>query len=240
MKFYFLPLILILVSTQAAAAAPIEILQLRNRPAIEIIPIVEPLLAPGETISGRGFKLFLRASPQTLDEVQAVIDSLDTAARVLTVSVFQGHRSELRNLELNGSVRISNQGVSAGISAGESSNRSQGGPVHRLRVNEGARGYIATGSGYGGSSSGFYVKPRLGGDKVTFEISPFGRKSDPYQHGSAQILQADSVISGRLGEWLPLGSVSQQIDRSHGNGVSFSSTRGSSEVGIWIRADTVK
>ncbi len=70
-------------------------------------------------------------------------------------------------------------------------------------------------------SSGFYVVPRLNGDRVTLEISA---QNDMLSPGSANqpatsVQQMTTTISGRLGEWLVLGETLQQTE---GEGSSIS------------------
>ena len=60
--------------------------------------------------------------------------------------------------------------------------------------------------------SGFYVLPRISGDRVTLEISAH---SDALMPGSGdqpamRVQQVSSTVSGRLGEWLEVGGSGQQ------------------------------
>jgi hypothetical protein len=242
-------LALVLLVGSAVDAASITTIQLRNRPAVEVIPVIEPLLEPGDAISGQGFKIFLRASPQTVDEVRDLIGSLDKAAKTLLISVFQGNRRELSQSAVSGGIRIENGEVGADIAAGDSRQRSESGPVHRLRVTEGNEGYIETGvrlpyytgaGGYADATTGFYVLPRVSGERVTLQISPFKNSLSRSGSGNIDTLRAETTITGRLGEWLPLGGVSERIERSQSDGTTYQSTRGNNEHSLWIRADLAR
>jgi len=48
---------------------PLQIIDLKNRPADEIIPVIKPLLKPNDAITGTGFQLFIRTDANTLEEV---------------------------------------------------------------------------------------------------------------------------------------------------------------------------
>lgn len=242
----YLPVLLMLWSASLPAAESITTLQLHHRQAVEIIPIIEPLLEPDARISGQGFKIFLRASAQTVDEVRELIASIDVAAKTLLISVFQGRRSDLDASHLSGSIRVENGNIDGSIAAGATQRSESGGPVHRLRVTEGSEGFIATGTeialfSTGGAStgSGFYVLPRLNGDQVTLQISPF-RNNARATGGKIETLQAATTISGRLGEWLPLGGVDERIERSRNDGVGQSSMKRTRQDSIWIRADLAR
>ena len=267
----FAPVLLVL--TTALYAASLTTINLRNRAAEEIIPIVEPLLAPGDVITGQGYKLFLRAPPATVDEVRAIVDSLDVAAKMLQVSVFQGSRSQLRaasasgNLEIQGdnasigigggtsgdsaagSIGYSDGRVSASASAGETRSTRAAYPVHRVRVAEGREAFIQAGgevpyvSSDGSTvfkpvTSGFYVLARVNGDRVTLEVRPFRNQSAG--GGVIATLSADTVISGRLGEWLSVGAVSEHASQTRSSGASYESSSSEREARIWIRADPVR
>ena len=46
---------------------PLQIIDLKNRPADEIIPVIRPMLKPNDAITGTGFQLFLRTDAKTLE-----------------------------------------------------------------------------------------------------------------------------------------------------------------------------
>lgn len=76
--------------------------------------------------------------------------------------------------------------------------------------------------------SGFYVLPRVSGDRVTLEISA---QNDALVPGSGdqptlRVQQTSSTVSGRLGEWLEVGGLGQQ--KNHED--STLSTRGASRT----------
>ena len=269
-------LVLALLLAFAAQANSLTTIQLKSRTAEEIIPVVEPMLGPGEVITGRGFKIFLRSSPETLQQVREMIDALDVAAKMLRISVFQGSARELETLRISGNLEIESGNASVGIGTPQTggagsigvdsgnaragvdmsgtSVREAHGPVHQLRIAEGSEGFIETGaripyfSGAGrnrqsptvefqDATTGFYVLPRLHGDSVTLRINPFKRSARDNQGGSIEVQQADTTITGPLGEWLELGGASEQFERSESGIASRSSASGSSESSIWIRAD---
>lgn len=265
-------LLALILLTSAVQAASITTIQLNNRPAEEIIPIVKPMLGAGEVITGSGYKLFLRASPQSLQQVRDIVDALDSAAKVLQISVFQGSERDLKTRSVSGNLQIDNGNTSVGIgndknkSAGSISynsgnvsgdinassthQRESSNPVHQLRVSEGTEGFIQTGkqipylTGYSSTeykdvTTGFYVLPRIHGDRVTLQIRPF-KNSLAKADGNIDTQSAQTTISGRIGEWLPLGGVSEQSRRSQSSLGSSRSTKSSSQHSIWIKADLVQ
>jgi type II secretory pathway component HofQ len=278
--YSLLCLALLLLST--AQADSLTVIQLHNRPAEEIMPIVKPMLAAGEVLTGQGFKLFLRASSETLEQVEAMIDVLDAAAKMLQISVTQGSRQDLEALRIDANLKIEggnssvdigsrsdnsagninyNSGnVSGGVDASATRVRRHNKPVHRLRVSEGREGYIETGeqipyltgvsrimpgttvgsSEYKNVTTGFYVLARIHGDSVTLQISPFKNSLSNTNAGSINTQSANTVISGRIGEWLEIGGVSEESSGSQSGIGSYGSSQGRKTDHIWIRADLVK
>jgi hypothetical protein len=266
-------LLTLVLLTSSVQAASITTIQLNNRPAEEIIPIVKPMLDPGEVITGSDYKLFLRASPQSLQQVRDIVDALDIAAKVLQISVFQGSEQDLKirsvsgNLQIDngntgvsigssknqsaGSINYNSGNVSADINASSTHQRESSNPIHQLRVSEGTEGFIQTGkqipyfTGYNSTeykdvTTGFYVLPRIRGDRVTLQIRPFKNSLSKTGKGNIDTQSARTTINGRIGEWLPLGGVSEQSKRSQSSLGSSSSIKSSSQHSMWIKADLVQ
>lgn len=163
--YKLLGLVLLVSAVQADSITSIRLL---HRPAAEVIPIVKPMLGANDAISGQGFNIFLRASPETLAQVKGMIEVLDIASKVLQISVFQGSTRGLGELGFGANVRIESD--DANVSIGTTGNNNGGGsitystskgsgsinsistrkrlqdnPIHQVRVTEGAEAYIETG-----------------------------------------------------------------------------------------------
>ena len=280
---YKLLALMLLISV--AQADSITAIQLQNRPAEEIIPIVKPMLGSNESISGQGFKLFLRSSPETLAQVKDMIAVLDTSPKILQISVFQGSTRGLSELGFSGNVQIEsgdtsvsigtprNDNDGAGSSVTYSTNKGSGSissigtrkrlkdnPIHQIRVTEGNEAYIETGQQvpyFSGSDwirprgvavdiefkdviTGFYVLPRVHGDNVTLQVSPFKNSLSKTNAGSIETQHAKTTLTGRIGEWLLIGGVSEQLKRAQsGTGTSIS-TQSRNNESIWIKADLIR
>jgi type II secretory pathway component GspD/PulD (secretin) len=274
--------LLLYLTAPAAQAETIATIQLQNRPAEEVIPIVKPMLGPNDSITGQGFKLFLRASPETQKQVRQMIQSLDVAAKMLLISVFQGNDRDLRALGVSGDfkaqssdgsvsigsdksrgrgadISYSTRNASGSVSTISTRGRLQDNPIHQLRVTEGTEGYIETGkqipyfSGanwiapgavvggvdYKDVTTGFYVLPRVHGEQVTMQVSPFKQSESRTRGGDINTQSANTTITGRLGDWLPIGGTTEQTQRSQSSIGSYSETRSRNNESIWIKADLV-
>lgn len=65
----------------------LRVFPLRHRLAAELIPALEPLLGPDETVTGMDSRLIVRAAPTTLVQLERVIAQLDVARRNLRITV---------------------------------------------------------------------------------------------------------------------------------------------------------
>ena len=275
-------LVLLVSSVQADSLTTIK---LSNRQAHEIIPIVKPMLESGDAITGQGYKIFLRSSPQTLAQVKEMIDALDIAAKTLQISVFQGSSRDLSSLGISGNIQVESGDARVDIGTGGNNNGDNGGsitystndgsgninstttrmrlqdnPIHQIRVTEGSEAYIETGeqipyfSGtnwivpdvvvggidYKDVTTGFYVLPRIHGDNVTLRVSPFKNSQRNSSGGNIQTQNAHTTLTGRVGEWLLIGGVTEQLKRSQSGTGSYSSTQSRNNESIWIKADLVQ
>mgnify|MGYP000033816089 CR=1 FL=1 len=88
--------------------------------------------------------------------------------------------------------------------------------------------------------SGFRVRPRLSGDQVTLEIST---QRDSVADSNAQtfnVQRVDTVVSGRLGEWMELGGVIQSSTQRDSGTVSRRSNAGSDDRSVFLKVDEMK
>ena len=77
-----------------AAEPELRVIPLRHRLADEVVPVVRPLLAPGESVSGMDSRLIVRAAPRTFAQIERVLAEIDTPRRNLRISVRHAGESE--------------------------------------------------------------------------------------------------------------------------------------------------
>jgi len=270
----------------AALADPIQSIQLKHRPADEIIPVIKPLLAPDDSLTGQGYQLFIRTSEKNFEQIKQMVSKLDTAAQLLLISVFQGNDRELRALGVSGNfnyqdsqgnvrlgssnksakrgadVQYSTRNASAGAHTLSTRGRLSDNPIHQLRITAGSEGYIETGESipyFSGSywrggrhgiveggvdykdiDTGFYVLPRVHGEQVTLDVSPYKQSQSRQRGGTIETQRASTRITGQLGQWLTIGGVTEQTRRSSTGVGSYGSTQSRDNASIWIKADLVQ
>lgn len=101
-----------LVVVTAAGADSIQVIELKHRPASEVMPMVRPLLGPNDAVSGTDYRLIVRAPPATVAEVERMVREIDIARRQLTLTVrhVQSGVHERSTHGISGEVPIGNRG----------------------------------------------------------------------------------------------------------------------------------
>ncbi|MCP3867520.1 MAG: hypothetical protein GY703_05360 [Gammaproteobacteria bacterium] len=144
------------------------------------------------------------------------------------------------------------------VHARTKSTRSDLDVTQRIRTLEGYPAFIATGQSvpihtyqgynpgpypsrgiytqYRDVTTGFYVTPSLSGNRVTLAISP--HMDRPGRSGKTfDIQRADTVVSGRLGEWIGIGGIAR-TGGGDGQGIARSiNTRNHQQRDIYVKVE---
>lgn len=244
----------------ALAQDAMETIRLQHRLADQLIPELRPLLAPGGAMTGSNELLIIRTTPANLEQLRQVIATLDRPSRRLLISV--RHAGQAANAQSGAGARIeirpggsTVQGRIVDTRRSSSENIAQ-----QVQTIEGGRAFIQVGQslpipmrqyvpvpgGYAISDSivyrdigsGFYAQPRLAGDRVTLEIST-ANDAPGAVYGSAEVRRIATTVSGRLGEWLPLGGVTQQVDRDGRGLTGYGAAAGGESRQVWLKVDAL-
>ncbi len=165
-----------------------------------------------------------------------------------------------RTDDAGGSVTYSTTRGSVSINGIRTQESLRDNPIHRVRVTEGTEAYIETGEripyfhgaawgrrgGFAGAVeyedvvTGFYVLPLIRGDNVILEVSPFKSTYGKTDGDNIDTQSAGTTITGRIGEWLLIGGVTEQTERTQSVTGTTVATQGRANTSIWIRADLVE
>lgn len=89
-------------------------------------------------------------------------------------------------------------------------------------------------------STGFYATVRVQGDSVTLEMSPRQQRLRSAASGTViETAGVVSTISGRLGEWLPIGAVQQGGGGENGGLLVWGRRTAESRYSAWVKVDEV-
>ncbi len=199
-----------------SAAPTTEVIPLNHGLAEDIIPALQPLLDADERVSAYGNQLIIRAEPQRIEQVRALLTDLDRQPRKLRISVSNDGSSVSRQSGYQVDGRI---GTGAGdIVVGRPGKHNQArvirretsganDDVHVVTANEGYPVLIQTGQSvplsstttniygqvvqqtdYRDVTSGFYATVRVNGDIATINISANNDQLQSRGHRGNQII----------------------------------------------------
>jgi type II secretory pathway component GspD/PulD (secretin) len=86
-------------------------------------------------------------------------------------------------------------------------------------------------------TTGFYVLPRISGDRVTLDVSPQRETLSTQLPGGVNVQRAATTISGRLGEWLEIGGLTQDTSGQQSILLGRSSTRASHSSRVLVKVE---
>jgi hypothetical protein len=130
--------------------------------------------------------------------------------------------------------------------------------VSQVRTVEGSEAYVAMGQSvpltttvvapgwsgpavqrtteYRSASTGFYATARIRGDRVTLEIAS-RQQSLGDRRGTVDTRGVQSVLTGRLGEWMPIGAVHESSSAAEQGLLVWGTRSGSSEYSAWVKVE---
>lgn len=222
--------LLVAAPVVAADEAVLDTIALRHRDAEELIPLLRPVAA-GLVLTGQAGTLIVRGPRARIEELRAVLATLDVPVRTLLVSLRQGSLDEIdaAGAGASGGVETGPDGahVVGRVTVEHYGTRGRDDTVQTVRVLDGREAYIAIGRtvpvpqrygaavgprggvaaevglDYRDASTGYLVRPRVAGDRVTVEIAP--RSVRAGADGGFDTASLNTTLSGRLGTWLLIG-----------------------------------
>ncbi len=231
-------LCVLLLGWRLAFAAPeTGLFDIRHRPARDLLPQVQMLLGKEGSASVFGNRLVVRAPAKRLEEVRWLISELDRAPRNLLVEVRVDR--DKGGLADDAGIRLRN--AQADIRFHQYSTRGSGDILQSVRTIDGRPVRIRIGQSipvynversqqgnviserldvkYKNIHTGIYVVPRTHGEQVTVEVYQQA-EAPAFQPGHFDTQQAETIIDGRLGEWIPIGSI-ETTTTNRGSGLGY-------------------
>jgi type II secretory pathway component GspD/PulD (secretin) len=250
---------LLLLLVAMPARAELEILTLRHRTVDQVLPALQPFVEPGGAIQGMSGQIIVRASPQNIAELRRLLESIDTPARRLLISVTQDAATATRAAAVGVGVRGRGNEVELAVAAGDRRSRGTENIAQQVQALEGSPATISVGTavptavttwgpngvltntgGFAQFNTGFSVTPRLAGERVFLDIAP--QRASVQAGGSASVQRVATSVSGRVGEWIPLGGISTErsaqgasIGGITGRSAGTEATTG----GVWVRVEVL-
>lgn len=232
------PLVLVLAVGLASplhAAPQTEVFTLGYNMADSMIPAIQPMLREDERVSAYGNQLIVRAEPERIEEIRALLANLDRQPAQLRISVANSGSSTSsdRGFEINSRFDTGAGDIVVGDPNGSNQariirreTRGQNDGVRRITASEGFPVLIQSGQSvpltttttdvygrvvqqtqYRNVTQGFYATVRLNGDQATITLSANNDRLNRSDNRVVDVQQADTVVTGRVGEWITIGGL---------------------------------
>jgi hypothetical protein len=259
----------LLCSLSLTAAPRAEILQLHYRTADELLPLVQSVLGSEGRASAYGNQLIVNAEPAKIAELQELLQRLDTRPRRLLISIdsSQDSSSARQGYRVDGSIDAGNVETIGG--RGERYGRDQvriidrrssgsSGSLQQVQATEGypaqiqigqsvpltsygrdAYGYPREYTEYRDINRGFEVVASVRGDQVQLSIRS---QQDRLSHhpGAIDTQSTDTRVSGRLGEWIELGGISESTSANDSGLLSRRHTSRSQDQALRLKVELLE
>ena len=111
-------------------------------------------------------------------------------------------------------------------------------PVAGAQVRGG--GQVVQNTQFVEAASGFYVTPRVNGDRVTLEISTQRDRVRNPNTGTVDLQRVDTIVSGRLGEWIEIGGSTSEAARTRTDPLARASSAARDQRGVMLKVDEIK
>lgn len=220
--------LILLCFASSFCAAQISVIQ-TQRNAAQLVPIIQSQLSPGSSAQAYQNQIILNASAEETTKVKALLQQIDKAGRQLLISVKKQSDAAQLEQQNNTQISVSKQGnsrtetrVSTTFHGASASN--QGFGQQSVRATEGLASLISIGNSrlyqegeqgqaWQPANTGFYITPFIHGDRVNLQIQQFDNQHQSQQHIAQQ--QLSSNVSGLLNQWLLIGAISNEKQRTH-------------------------
>ena len=249
--------------------AATEVIPLNYRTADDVLGVVQSMLGNEGKVSAYGNQLIVNASPAKIGEVRVLLQQLDTRPRrlLITVESADSNYQNDRGYRVDGTLSAGNAEVQVG--RGEVNGRDQvriirrstdsrGGGTQQVQATEGYPALIQVGQSvpltttstgpygqvyqdtqYRDVTRGFYVTASLSGELVHVAISSQRDRVSNSRPGVIDVQSTDTRVSGRLGEWITLGGVSEETSSSGRDVLRRHTTQGREDMSLRLNVEAI-
>lgn len=235
----------------------------------QLVSVIKPYLSNGSSVSTYQNRLILNATAEELDKTRELLKRLDMAGRQLLVSVrTDGAGSNSRSgADVEGVIRSGDTVITNGPGGRTTESRtiiraenyresSTGNGNQAVRVTEGTPAYIATGmtapvqnytvgpdgrrymqQQYVNAVTGFYATTWLNDGTVRISID---QSNNQFEGQTIATQQLQSQVTGALGQWLPIGAISNSASQQDSDIGSRGQSRQASSTQLFIKVETLE
>ena len=249
------PILALLLLAACHARADSQIITLHFADAREVAEALNGLIEPGSSVRVYRNQLVLSAGSAHLAELRGIIALLDEAPRQLLISIkspqarsHQSHRTRIDQhretpwTSRTGTTITQTRIRTSTLSRGPGSTSPAS---HSIRAMEGREAYIrkTAVATVGGTRNhvvslnedqGFWVKARVNKDSVTLSI-----RSRHASGAGARRQDIDTRISGRLGQWIAVGSITREAQHDSRSNTGFAGRQHHNTDTVYLKVELI-
>ncbi len=226
-----------------AKTTKMEVIQLYNRPAVEVIPIVKPFMPQNTILRPDGYRLIVKTSPQGLATLKDMLKNIDIAPKNLLITLRRGE----------GQKQYKEEHVLNNIPLTQKQQRKKVNYSQSVRVMDGQAAMIqfgrkvpfamTTASGATTTTlkpvtTGMYVTPRVMGKRVQLTLQTYTNKTQ--RGGNIRTQQVQTKIVIPMGEWVNLANFIGRHNADIQRILHGSIASGSNSQDLYIRVGPYK
>ncbi|MFM9379861.1 MULTISPECIES: secretin N-terminal domain-containing protein [unclassified Pseudomonas] len=235
----------LLLGCSFSVLAATEIVPLKYHTSADMLPVAQDFIGKDGQVSAYGNQLIVKAEPDKIQELKALLTQLDTAPKRLLITVDTNENNQQNTGDQQ--TRIINY-----------STASRDGGIQQIQASEGAPALIQVGqsvpitssqtNSYGDYSSqtqyrnvtqGFYVTASVTGDTVHLAISTNRDRMSQERPDVVNVQSTDTTVTGRLGEWITLAGVNRETQADKQGLARSYSTQGRDDMTLRVKVDTL-
>ncbi|WP_423203818.1 secretin N-terminal domain-containing protein [Pseudomonas kribbensis] len=235
----------LLLGCSFSVMAATEIVPLKYHTSADMLPVAQDFIGKDGQVSAYGNQLIVKAEPDKIQELKALLTQLDTAPKRLLITVDTNENNQQNTGDQQ--TRIINY-----------STASRDGGIQQIQASEGAPALIQVGqsvpitssqtNSYGDYSSqtqyrnvtqGFYVTASVTGDTVHLAISTNRDRMSQERPDVVSVQSTDTTVTGRLGEWITLAGVNRETQADKQGLARSYSTQGRDDMTLRVKVDTL-
>jgi len=235
----------LLLGCSFSVLAATEIVPLKYHTSADMLPVAQDFIGKDGQVSAYGNQLIVKAEPDKIQELKALLTQLDTAPKRLLITVDTNENNQQNTGDQQ--TRIINY-----------STASRDGGIQQIQASEGAPALIQVGQSvpitssqtnswgdyssqtqYRNVTQGFYVTASVTGDTVHLAISTNRDRMSQERPDVVNVQSTDTTVTGRLGEWITLAGVNRETQADKQGLARSYSTQGRDDMTLRVKVDTL-
>ncbi|MEG2796446.1 MAG: secretin N-terminal domain-containing protein [Pseudomonas sp.] len=240
----------LLLGCSFSVMAATEVVPLKFRTSADMLPMAQDFIGKDGQVSAYGNQLIVKAEPDKIEELKALITQLDTAPKrlLITVDTNENNGRGDEGYSVNGAqTRIISRSTSSRDGGVQQVQATDGMPaliqvgqsVPLTTTQQDSYGRLQNQTQYRNVTQGFYVTASVTGETVHLAITTNRDRMSQERPDVVNVQSTDTTVSGRLGEWITLAGVNRQTQADKQGLARSYSTQGRDDMTLKVKVEAL-